>query len=263
MTLGVITQLERELALKRLSVAHPRFCLDTTAPPSGHDSADLCVPRSQVARDRQRHFRAPAKAGVETSAEALQQSLLWTIPHGIAGRVGSERQVETHNRAVRSQEFDVGDELASFHAADPRVRAPERATDFALAQSGGDPRRAAIFDHTKDGDPTATPTSIGGSFHDSHVRGLSAWRLRRRSSRPSSGLCLRSWAADGTHGVRDDRRDREIGAEPRRRRSIGTAPPPIGARRGTRTTSSVSRRSTRTLTVPRSADAVGRRPGKD
>ena len=243
MTARIVAELERELPLERLRIRDPRLCLDPAAPWVWQGATNLRIPRPQIPVERERNFRAPAKARVELRSHPLQQSLRAGIPQLVPGRVCTQPEVESDDGAVRAEERDIRHELPALEPTDPRVRAAKGAPELSLAETRRDPSRPTVLDDAAEGDATSSPASIGAPFLTRHRRRWSLRPMHWRSFEPLLTVA-------GSHGVRSDRPRCCHGLELRDHRSPGSAASPINRRSGFGRFPSAAGRSTRMRGVP-------------
>lgn len=183
MTAGIVAELERQLPLECLRIRDPRLRLDTAAPPSRSRAADLRVPRPQVAVNRERYLRAPAKARVEDGSQSFEQSLRGRIPERVAARIGSERKIQSDYGAPRANVADVYDlELATFEPPEFGIGRSRRIRARSQTQPTGDSRLPVLAPETAAGLSGSAPTAIARSIPRSHFHEPSTGALGWRST---------------------------------------------------------------------------------
>ena len=176
----IVALLEGEASLERLAIADVRLGLDPAAPSRRLPSGDLRVPGPQVTRDGQSHLGSPPERRMESRPELLQKSQLRPIPNRIPGRIGPNGEVETDDRAIRSNEFQrrIPDprslESAHFH-----VRNTDRLGDFALAEPSTNSGLTRIAGHSVERLPAASSPSIRRPLTRRHRPGSSHRALHR------------------------------------------------------------------------------------
>src|SRR4029079_7745026 len=212
-TIGVVAELQGELALERLAVGDARLRLDPCPPRPRVSTADLGVPGPEVLLDREGNFRSPTQGRMEADAKSLEQRELGAVPDRIAGRVGPDREVETEHRkpcadvlehhpserpVLESEQLLVG--AAARTCASPEAEAARNATHSMLL-AGTNHRRAKT-----------TSTTVARPFTGSHERIM------------SGAAALAVTRGFGPRGGATDKRDA-------RRSSRGPAGGPVGGGR--------------------------------
>jgi hypothetical protein len=175
-TVRVVAILERQPSLEGLAIRYVRLGLDAGAPPGRQRTADVRIPSSEIALDRQGHLRAPAKAWMESGPESLKQRQLRPIPDGIARRIGADAQVQPNDSAPGT-EFRNGYaiEIAVFESCDLLMRRTRSRGDVSKAQSRPDPRKSMVLTHASERISGSSSAAIVRSFSRSHALDDQQW----------------------------------------------------------------------------------------
>ena len=178
MTVGVVAELQGELALECLTVADPRLRLDPGAPRSRVAATDFRVPGSEVAFERKRNLGAPSKRWMEARPKAFEQGELRPIPDRVAGRVRLYREVHAHDGTPRPKLRDRDAiQLAALEAQQLSMRGTRHRSAVAQAQTRSDSCQVVLFPCADDVPPGAAPASLGASIVRSHPAILSEGAL--------------------------------------------------------------------------------------
>ena len=171
MTTGVIAEFQGEAALEGLAIGDARLRLDSCAPRLRVTSADLRVPRPEVALERERYLGSPAERWMEPRPQSLEERQLCPIPDRIPGGVGADREVQPKDGAIRTEEAEIRIlNVTALKSTDPRVRRADCPPHVSLAQAGSNPGKPSVVRHPTHGIPTATSSTIRGSFSTDHQR---------------------------------------------------------------------------------------------
>ena len=196
MTVGVVAELQGELALQRLPIADPRLGFDARAPRLGEPAANLRVPRSEVVLDRERHLGAPTEGRVKARPEPLEQRQLGAIPDRVAGWVDLDREVQAQDGKPSAQvgERDTID-LTALEPPQLTSGAAGRRSRDAEAQARGNTGITVLRAEPMHACPKPAPTPIVTSFASCHGYEASDSPLIRRFT----GVLSRH-AGQGTNG---------------------------------------------------------------
>jgi hypothetical protein len=212
-TAGVVAEFQGELAFERLPICKARLCLDAGAPSRGRPGSDLCVPRTQIALDGERDLRVPAKRGVETPPQSLQQRELRSVADRVACRVRPNRQIKAHDGTPCPK---LGErhaiQSAALEAQQLLVRSTRHVGAVPQTQTRSHPCQTMLFARPDDVPSGSTATSIGTSIVRSHLAIL-----------PEAALPPLTSAFGPPRGATGERHDSQPSIGPR-------AGPPSGGR---------------------------------
>lgn len=189
----IVAHLQAETSLQGLAIGDPRFGLDAGSPRIWRPSADIGVPRSEVALDREWHLGSPSEAWVQPRPQSLEERELSAVPDRIAGGVRTDRQVQSDHRAATADCRD-GDSVhvSALETHDLLMRDAARRRDVTEAQPGADPRLTVLTTQSLERLTGAAPASVGWSFSRSHPADVREWSLP--ADQP------RLWSARRTNG---------------------------------------------------------------
>ena len=168
---GVVLSLQVQPALQSLAVGDPCLGLDSSARRHRHAPLDLAVPSPKAALDAERNLRAPSQGRVKSGPESVEQRQLSAVANRIAGWVGSDREIKTHDRTPRPQlAHRYAVEFPLLETQELLMRGTRCRADLAKTQSGTDSREPMVLPDAAQGFASASAPSIGRSLAGSHRR---------------------------------------------------------------------------------------------
>jgi hypothetical protein len=195
-TLGIVSDLQREPTLDGLPIRHASLGLDATTPRGGRTPADVRIPGAEVAIDRERDLGSPPQAGMELGPESLEQRKLGSVANRVPGRVRAQGEVKPDDGTPGTELLDRDAvELASLEPQELLVRCAGGAGHDPETQAGSDAGLPMLLAGTTDRLAKASTSTIGGPFSSSHVEDPDA--------RPFTGNFWAStctWSASRTNG---------------------------------------------------------------
>lgn len=233
-----ITPLESEPPFQRLEIVQDGLTFDADPP---RRATDHRIPRSQIAGNRERDLRAPAKRRMKSRPQSFKQPGLSSVTDRIASRVGPKPQVQRDGCRDRCKGPDIhGPGQAALDPTFRRARNAAGGANRVLTQARIASRRGDIGTNPPIILDDPTKRSIGDSGLGSHGPAVCCEPLCRRLAGPSIAIHASSAANDehpphpGTDGV-DFARSHPVWRTGRVKRRSEVAPAAVcRARRRTR-----------------------------
>ncbi len=166
MILAAVAPRQGQPALEGLEVVQDRLRLDrATLVPASDDR----IPGAKIAFDRERYLGRPAQTGVEPGPKPLQQGELCPITEGIARGIAAQGEIQTHDRAPRTEVRDR--DAVEFATLEPQkllVRSSRCGSRITQAQSCAGSSKPVVVAQSPHRLAGASPAAVTRSFSGSH-----------------------------------------------------------------------------------------------